>query len=625
MLRLSALLLSPLQYLPQRSLMCHLRQHGLPRRLRPLELADQILKHALHLIRLPLRLPRRHALLGRHATWDCAQHNLDSVAHAPAGALRGGERDARAVVPQRLATAVARDVRERHALARRPALCVAVEHDAARRALTGAVAREGLLAQTRQLGHRGHVRAAAFGVRRQRPPARLAPRPTLTAALAGDARGARDDHHVLGVGEAAHRRVGAALAALAVLLPNRAIPAAAAAVVVGGGVGLERRKRAALALRRSVRRRRRLGRRAVAPPVARAAPERGGRVGRRARGRRRRGGGRGGGRLGGKRCSLINRGLVRDGVFGLFGRQWADDLELVEDTSAPARVVVGSKGSLLVRGVALPVLRARPAEGRWWRVEPNAVGSVLRLEICGETRRSTAAARSGRLSQRLAAAGGRGGRRLLLRRAGRQHVLVRVEGALALRAMRCLAARVAHAVPLAGGADRDGERVLAQHLVGQVARRAVPVAPAALSTAHKRARRAVAAQLLQLHARARSRVKRHVGHALRLLQPRLRVKLQALARRLAHVERRGAPLLAQRARRRDALLWRRLLEQRGDDGAGALLHRQPERAATVTDRARVGALVQEQHDELHAVGADLGARAGQPQQRRQLRRAIRAA
>tara|TARA_B100000780_G_scaffold268066_1_gene225693 strand:+ start:644 stop:886 length:243 start_codon:yes stop_codon:yes gene_type:complete len=75
-------------------------------------------------------------------------------------------------------------VHERHALVCRQAVAVSVEHDAAPRALAGAMAREGLLAQTRQLGHHGHVRAAAFGMRGQRLPARLAPRPALAAALA---------------------------------------------------------------------------------------------------------------------------------------------------------------------------------------------------------------------------------------------------------------------------------------------------------------------------------------------------------------------------------------------------------------------------------------------------------
>ena len=103
--------------------------------------------------------------------------------------------------------------------------------------------------------------------------------------------------------------------------------------------------------------------------------------------------------------------------------------------------------------------------------------------------------------------------------------------ALRAIAVRRLAARVAHPAPLAGGADLDGERVLAQHLGGQVARCAVLAAPAALSAAHEHTRRAVAAQLPQLHTRARSRVERHVGHALRLLQPRNRRRIsQALAR-----------------------------------------------------------------------------------------------
>ena len=98
--------LKPRQHAPQRTLVPHLSRGGLPRRLGPLQLADQTLEHTLHLLRLPLRFPRRHALLGRHAPRDRAQLNLDSVAHALAGALRGGERDARAVVPQRPATAV---------------------------------------------------------------------------------------------------------------------------------------------------------------------------------------------------------------------------------------------------------------------------------------------------------------------------------------------------------------------------------------------------------------------------------------------------------------------------------------------------------------------------------------
>jgi hypothetical protein len=491
--------LNPRQHAPQHSLVQRLPRGGLPRRLGPLQIADQPVEHTLHLLRPPPRLPRRHALLGRHAPRDFAQHNLDSVAHPLAGALLGGDRDARAVVPQRLATAVARDVRERHALARRPALGVAVEHDAARRALAGAVAREGVLAQTRQLSHRGHARAAAFGVRRQRLPARLAPRLALAAALAlaGGARGARDDHHVLGVGEAAHRRVGAVLGA-PVPRSNLAAPVAAAAVVVGGEGGLERRKRAALALRRDVRRRCHLGRRAVALPAARAAPERGGRAIRSRRGRRRRGSGRrrSSGRSG-RRLSVIRQAEPRSQLLHRKlrcggGHQRADDLELFAGASARARpVVVGTKGSVLVRSVALPTRRARPVEGRRQRriVEH---GSELRLEHRQHVCITATAARSGRLAHLLSLrflslrrcpcppsplqvpcyrpgllpcwAGGRGGRRLLLlRRAG--HVRVRADGALALRPVRRLAARVAHAAPLAGGADRDGERVLAQQLL----------------------------------------------------------------------------------------------------------------------------------------------------------------
>ena len=258
--------------------------------------------------------------------------------------------------------------------------------------------------------------------------------------------------------------------------------------------------------------------------------------------------------------------------------------------------------------------------------EPKGVGPERRHQQL----RSTAATHSGfgRFWQlrgwRLALdAGGGGGRRRLLRRAGRLHILVRADGARALRAVRRLAARVARRAPLAGSADRDGEWVLAQHLTEQVARRAIPDTPATLSAAHERAHRAVATKLLQLHARARSRVERHAGHALRLLQPRRCLRIgQALARRLAHLVCPLAPL-AQRARRRDALLWRRRPQQRGNDGAGALRHRQPERTAAGTDLAWVGALLQEQLDELHTARAGLGARAGQLQQWGQVRRVLR--
>eukprot|EP00964_Phaeocystis_antarctica_P119792 scaffold83539_cov64-Phaeocystis_antarctica.AAC.4 len=95
-------------------------------------------------IRLPPLLPLRHALLGRHAPRDRAQLDLDSATHARAVALRGGDLDGYAVVPQRLAAPVDRDVRERHALVRRPALGILFEHDAAWCALPGAMAREGL-------------------------------------------------------------------------------------------------------------------------------------------------------------------------------------------------------------------------------------------------------------------------------------------------------------------------------------------------------------------------------------------------------------------------------------------------------------------------------------------------
>ena len=108
-----------------------------------LDLADQpfdhVVDHVGHLLLPPLGLPRRHALLGRHAPRHRAQLDLDGFAHALAGALLGRQRDGHAVVPQRSAAAVGENVREPHALARRNPLSVALEHHASPRTLAGAV------------------------------------------------------------------------------------------------------------------------------------------------------------------------------------------------------------------------------------------------------------------------------------------------------------------------------------------------------------------------------------------------------------------------------------------------------------------------------------------------------